>query len=722
MKKITLLACCVGFTLLAFAQPSKLTNHTRAFIDAQKRATTVEQREKLRKNFALKVADNEEEYVSAYVHFYDADADKEAILEAYGATLNNDFGDFVTSNIPVDAVESLSQDEQVKLVEMGTPVRRRLNKARPAANVDKVQAGTDLSQPFLGTGVVVGVVDGGFQYNHITFYDANNSSELRVKRVLRQASTYRKQGYRTKAEYVTQADIEKSQYDDPSDNTGHATHVTGIAAGSYAGNSYYGVASDADIVMVSMGTGDDDVIDGVNYIFDYAKSVGKPAVINLSLGQHMGPHDGTSTFDKALDATVGAGRIVCGAAGNEGDYKLYQETKLEQNESAILYLSPESNFCGYAFIDLWGDNGQTFTAQPVFTDASGNIKWSGTKLNATTTSSIEESGFSSYASGTIRGYAEKSTRSSNQRGNITYYLSYAETDDYFTLNSSYKFGIKITATSAGTIRGWVEEQTDLYWEDGQTTHTVGEIGGTANGIISVGAFVTNRRSGYGLTAAGTIATFSSKGPTSDGRMKPEIAAPGACIASAVPNTSAITSSDYFDKAASAKVNGTTYYWGYMNGTSMATPFVTGVVATWLQANPNLTPDQIKEIMAQTAQTDSYTGTCPNNTWGYGKIDAHAGLLKVLETTDIKHLETLPDAIMLYPNPSDGAFKLFFKQHDNNVNIRIYAANGQQVYAKHIGEVDGQQTLDINAAGIAGGAYIVKIAGDNTNTTCRLMVR
>lgn len=720
MKKITLLALCIGFTLLAFAQPSKLTNHTRAFIDANKAAKSTEQRADLRKNFAVKTTDDAQEYISAYVHFYDADADKEAILEAYGATLNNDFGDFVTSNIPVDAVESLSQDEQVKLVEMGTPVRRRLDKARPAANVDKVQAGTGLSKPFLGTGVVVGVVDGGFQYNHITFYDANNSSELRVKRVLRQASTYRKQGYRTKAEYVTQADIEKSQYDDPSDNTGHATHVTGIAAGSYAGNSYYGVASDADIVMVSMGTGDNDVIDGVNYIFDYAKSVGKPAVINLSLGQHMGPHDGTSTFDKALDATVGAGRIVCGAAGNEGEYPLYSEATLAAGESHTFILDPSDQYYSgtKSFADFWGDEGQKYTMQIVYLDANGNELAAGTSTAVATATSKTTSWINStYASGSITAYAQMSTDATNNRGNVYLYFK-----NNFKPKNNYKVGFKVTAQNAGTIRVWGDDYNSIYWEDGQTTHTVGEIGGTANGIITVGAFVTNRRSGYGLTSVGTIATFSSKGPTSDGRMKPEITAPGACIASAVPNTSAITSSGDFDEAKSATVNGTTYYWGYMNGTSMATPFVTGVVATWLQANPNLTPEQIKEIMAQTAQTDSYTGTCPNNTWGYGKIDAYAGLLKVLETTDIKHLETLPDAIMLYPNPSDGAFKLFFKQNDNNVNIRIYAANGQQVYAQRIGAVDGQQTLDIDAIGIASGAYIVKIAGDNTNTTCRLIVR
>lgn len=711
MKKITLLALCIGFILLAFAQPSKLTNHTRAFVDAQKKATTAEQREQLRKTFALKVANNSDEYVSAYVHFYSVDADKAAILEAYGATLNNDFGDFVTSNIPVDAIEALAQDEQVKLVEMGTPVRTRMNKARTATNVDKVQAGTGLSQPFLGTGVVVGVVDGGFQYNHITFYDANNSSELRVKRVWNQSANKK---------YTTQSAIESAQYDDTEDDSGHATHVTGIAAGSYAGNSYYGVASDADIVMVSYGSSNTAITDGINYIFDYAKSVGKPAVVNLSLGQHMGPHDGTSTFDKALDATVGAGRIVCGAAGNEGEYPLYSEATLAAGESHTFILDPSDQYYSgtKSFADFWGDEGQKYTMQIVYLDANGNELAAGTSTAvATATSKTTSWSNSTYASGSITAYAQMSTDATNNRGNVYLYFK-----NNFKPKNNYKVGFKVTAQNAGTIRVWGDDYNSIYWEDGQTTHTVGEIGGTANGIITVGAFVTNRRSGYGLTSVGTIATFSSKGPTSDGRMKPEITAPGACIASAVPNTSAITSSGDFDEAKSATVNGTTYYWGYMNGTSMATPFVTGVVATWLQANPNLTPEQIKEIMAQTAQTDSYTGTCPNNTWGYGKIDAYAGLLKVLETTDIKHLETLPDAIMLYPNPSDGAFKLFFKQNDNNVNIRIYAANGQQVYAQRIGAVDGQQTLDIDAVGIASGAYIVKIAGDNTNTTCRLIVR
>ena len=705
MKKITLLALCIGFTLLAFAQPSKLTNHTRAFVDAQKKATTAEQREQLRKTFALKVANNSDEYVSAYVHFYDADADK-SIVEQYGVLIDYDFGDCVTARIPVTNLEALSQNENIKLLEIGTPVRMRMDQARPAANVDKVQAGTGLSQPFLGTGVVVGVVDGGFQYNHITFYDANNPSELRVKRVWNQS---------TNKKYTTQSAIESAQYDDTTEGTGHATHVTGIAAGSYAGNSYYGVASDADIVMVSYGSTNTSILNGIMYIFDYATTTNQPAVVNLSLGSHIGPHDGTSTFDTKLDGMVGPGRIICGAAGNEGDSKLFLQQTLTQDQTITQPLTL-SHYYSYGEsyylpeIDIWGEPNKDYSIQVVITK-SGSEVWSSDIFAANTTSEKTYKSFTG-ASGGLSIYAGKNT--TNKKGNVTIFYD----ENYgFTLNSGYVLNVRFIGTNAGTIQAWADGY-ECKWKNGSTNSTIGELGGTANNIITVGAWTTQSNTYSFGDATDEIAPFSSLGPTADGRVKPEITAPGDVIMSSIPDLKSIQA----DGKTSKKVGSKTYYWGYMSGTSMATPFVTGVVATWLQANPNLTPEQIKEIMAQTAQTDSYTGTCPNNTWGYGKIDAYAGLLKVLETTDIKHLETLPDAIMLYPNPSDGAFKLFFKQNDNNVNIRIYAANGQQVYAQRIGAVDGQQTLDIDAVGIASGAYIVKIAGDNTNTTCRLIVR
>ncbi len=51
------------------------------------------------------------------------------------------------------------------------------------------------------------------------------------------------------------------------------------------------------------------ITDGIKYIYDYAESVGKPCVINMSLGYHIGPHDGTSTFDRICDELQGEGRL-----------------------------------------------------------------------------------------------------------------------------------------------------------------------------------------------------------------------------------------------------------------------------------------------------------------------------------------------------------------------------------------------------------------------------
>jgi hypothetical protein len=80
-------------------------------------------------------------------------------------------------------------------------------------------------------------------------------------------------------------------------------------------------------------------------------------------------------------------------------------------------------------------------------------------------------------------------------------------------------------------------------------------------------------------------------------------------------------------------NGTNnWYFAKMQGTSMASPMVTGVLALWLEAYPNLTPTQAKTLLKDNAWTDSFTGTIPvngSNTWGWGKIDAQFGLIDLL---------------------------------------------------------------------------------------------
>jgi serine protease AprX len=110
-----------------------------------------------------------------------------------------------------------------------------------------------------------------------------------------------------------------------------------------------------------------------------------------------------------------------------------------------------------------------------------------------------------------------------------------------------------------------------------------------------------------ITSDGSdVAWFSSRGPSADGRTVPHVCAPGEEIMSTVPG-------DIFE---------------FDTGTSMAAPHISGIVALLLEANPNLTPLQIKEILVTTAQ--KIKGTSDPNASGAGLIDAEKAISKALD--------------------------------------------------------------------------------------------
>jgi subtilisin family serine protease len=166
--------------------------------------------------------------------------------------------------------------------------------------------------------------------------------------------------------------------------------------------------------------------------------------------------------------------------------------------------------------------------------------------------------------------------------------------------------------------------------------------------------------------------------------------------------------------------GRTYTWGQMSGTSMACPAAVGIIALWLQANPNLTAEGIKEVFKNTSIHDSFTAAAPQKS-GFGKIDALAGLKYILNTTGVKGAICKSTVVSLYPNPSNGEFSIYVPGESGNLSLSIYNIGGGLVYSKSFDASSG--TVNVNIGGsVAPGIYIAHITGARTNFSSRLILK
>lgn len=731
MRRTLLLSYLLLVSILISAQqgitPSKLSPYTSNFITNLKESSkSSNERKALFKSVNIQQI-NTQECVSVFIYL--ADNANLASIEKNGAKINTQLKGIVTAIIPVDKLEAVAALPDVKYLQMGTPISKRMNKARVTSNVEKVQNGlAPLNTPFYGKDVVVGIIDCGFEYGHPNFYNANQTA-LRIKRVWEQRSNYgtSPSAFNYGSEYKTESAILAAQTD--TENETHGTHVAGIAAGGDRtnGNTYYGIAGDADIVLVSYGNSDASIPDAIKYIYDYAETVGKPCVINMSLGTHIGPHDGTSALDEVADQLQGKGRLLVGSAGNEGKRTIHASKTFSKTDSELKSFF-QLNENKKIICDIWGEARKNYTVQLIaYNTSTKKIIYKGETSNFSRTERLT----SEMGNGKVSISAQ--TNSRNKKLNI--YI----TSQITSINEDVSLGIIIRATE-GTVNAWAHDSycnftnlglIDYYSGDSESTN--GEIGGTGKQIITVGAYTSNKYftnlsgSIYGTyEIADNICSFSSKGPTADGRMKPEITAPGSIIVSSI--SSYDNTYNASNKVKKTTFNGKNYYYGTMSGTSMASPYVTGVLATWLQANPNLTPENVKAIFSKTAINDFYTTNLipfGNNTWGQGKIDAFTGICKVLDiykkSTSINELLENSHPIVIYPAAENSTqINVLFTTSDKNVQIDVFNMNGQKVINKQLNEVSSKQEYSIDLEGVTKGVYIIKVSGNKLNQIAKVV--
>lgn len=632
-----------------------------------------------------------------------------------------------TVRLTLDALQRLAKQQGVEYIQITSGATQMLNLARQEAGTDLIHKGTDLPQAYTGEGVVVGVVDAGFDYMHAAFRRPADGA-LRIKRVWEQrattldgASAPAKYGYGI--ELNTPELIEKAQGD--SDSNSHGTHVAAIAAGSdaYKDGAYVGNAPDADIVLVALDLNTStnaDISNAVQYIFDYADEVGKPCVVNLSLGNQDGPHDGTSTFDTMTDAMQGPGRLIVGAAGNHRTDAFHIDHTFATADAAPLrtfvkYKVAPSNSVSGGTIEIWGEKGVDFTV-----DIAAYSTFNKKDARSTTVypaEGVTDVDFGKYATGTWKVASEVSPLNGKPHVVLTSALT--------SIRNNYAIALTVTPKTAGRVNIWSDntylalESRDIegFSAPDATSSTLCEIGGTGKRILTVGSYTTRNEyttnGGQQATlqeTVGDLSSFSSYGPTVDGRMKPNITAPGCFIISAVSNNDASGNLMY------AEYNenfGRYNQYGYMQGTSMASPFVAGIVATWLQAYPQLTPEQLHEIVQNTARKDSFTATAPDSNWGYGKINALDGLRQCIEKQETG-CESVAMPFDGTVRIADGNILLGFAR-DTQATLCITSMTGSTLFSKQLGKRSAGETLSVAVPQLPKGVYLLSV---NTPTATK----
>lgn len=702
----------------------KLSSRTRHFLSSYKQYESSPDRQKMFAPAFIVRETAGRAYVKVFIGFDDDAALRR--LNEYGVLIHTVIGGIATAEVPVDSIETIVNLPGIERLQIGVPVSEKMDMARRFTRTDEVLQGTGLPGPYKGKDVIVGIIDGGFEYGHINFYTSGRDS-TRIKRVWNQSdfSGTPPDGFSYGTEYKTASSLLAARHDVKTET--HGTHVAGIAAGADTGSLYAGVAPEADLVLVSYGKSSADnvaIIDGIKYICDYAESVRKPCVINMSLGSFVGPHDGTSVFDRLCDEMQGAGRLLVGAAGNEGRTKQHISASVAPADTLKSFFTP------YGFMDIWGERNKDYKVKiVVYSSAHRAVVFSTDEISASSgrVYSCTLSAANDGASGEIRMSAEKNP--DNDKANI--YLE----SRLHSLEPGHSVGLLVWG-DAGTVHVWGDKGTSFSdqgtsgWTDGDTQYTVNEIGGTGKRIISVGACVSKNE--YTNTSGettgtggivGDIAEFSSVGPTVDGRMKPDITAPGEAIVSSFSSVVAIKPDWKSAVIFETLVGRSRYYYGVMNGTSMAAPHVTGILAAWLEADPELTPEDIRDIFSKTAVRDSFTGESENNRWGYGKIDAWEGLKEVLSReTGIPASADNGNDGLIYPNPGDGNFSLLFASDDIHVYVSVFSVNGNMVYRSFHPRVEAGRKARFNLEHLPGGSYIVSVKGDRHTYRYRLLIR
>jgi len=649
-------------------------------------------------------------------------------LDRLGVINDTRLNDLWTLRVPVEKTEMLLMEPGVKYVEIAEPVSPYLRASTIDSRTDSVNRGLGLSRAYTGKGVIIGIIDWGFDYTHPMFYDTTITN-LRLSRAWDQnkLSGPAPAGYSFGTEYVGAEQLLAAQEDTlyvfgPGS---HGTHVGGIAGGGGAGTVHKGAAPESELIFISLRRDAPSLIDAFSYITNYAASVGKPYVVNMSFGSHLGPHDGSSLKNYGIDILNGPGKIFVGSAGNNGNAPFHLDFDFTQQPGdtvvSVVGFGNYDDMFGQT-LSMWGSAFSTFGASIIVADGTNQILYEspfyfsneGHSINQTIpigtqheVQIIMESVGQHFMNDkpNIRFEIRKSNSAHKIVLRITSHNSHVHVWNNTRLNSRYtNWGQPFLTNFAGAVAGNI-----LYG--------VGEPGGVGKNVISVGSYLKSDVNILGQVTGGQMSAFTSSGPTVDGRVKPDISSTGQNVISSV-NSFDPTQSGF---STTVEHNGKTYGFRAFSGTSMSGPMVAGIVALMLEANPLLSATQAKAILKETARLDQFTGQIgPEGhlQWGWGKANALAAVLAAKALTNTNELHFINNMALVYPNPASTSVQIEVGEHALK-SAELYDLNGKLLKSLGFMNAGDQMTMDIND--LPAGTYLIRFIGENSVGFSKLQI-
>ncbi len=648
-----------------------------------------------------------------------------AALRQAGFEVGRTRGEFAVVTLAADEIDSLNANAAVESISYAAAQRTLLDRATADTGVDDIHLGSALDMPYTGKGAVVAVLDRWLDPNHPMLCDPD-TRKSRVKMLF----TDDLQLLDTPEKIAAYSPSQSERGGD------HGTHVTGIAAGSYDNGTFSckGVAPEADILMGYVTEKPALFMEMVEAFIDYAKAAGKPLVVNMSVGRMTGPHDGTSSLSAYIDKVCADGDATfCIAAGNYGKFPSIQKHTFaadgEEMKSFIRLSGDNDEF------EAWADDNRKFDAEFVLYDLQENkalITYTlGEGRNSANFTPMTES---AELAGIYVGdfFVERGISSANNRYNYYLYPKGTVVDP-----SRYIWGYIFKGNKGQSVTVTTSPYPLLVsrgvagWGEGILNGVTNDFG-SGTGPLVVGSYTTRDSGTYADGTAystsddsdgeknGEISPFSSYATYDTGRSYPHLCAPGSFVVSA-SNTYYMENTGVADEAkkyvAKVSQDGRDYYFRAMQGTSMATPFMTGVAALWLEADPKLTAERIRDIAVQTARRDPYVESSANQTqWGAGKVDAYAGMKKVVadRTSGLSAVDA--DHSFMFRRTDASQYE-FFLAGATSVSLTAYNTQGQPVASA---SAPGD-TATLSTQGLPRGVYAVKVHGAAASHTVKIVV-